>query len=58
MQSVEKTFQLTRVDKELLVKPEYDVQVCHINFHFNARVDQQRPERIFYVVCEIWLIIM
>lgn len=27
MQSVEKTFQLTRVDKELLAKQEYDVQV-------------------------------
>ncbi|KAD3337235.1 hypothetical protein E3N88_32755 [Mikania micrantha] len=26
MQSVEKTFQLTRADRELLVKPEYDVQ--------------------------------
>lgn len=27
MQSVEKTFQLTRADKDLLSKPEYDVQV-------------------------------
>lgn len=28
VQSIEKTFQLTRADKDLLTKPEYDVQVC------------------------------
>ena len=27
MQSVDRTFQLTRADKDLLSKPEYDVQV-------------------------------
>ena len=26
MQSVERTFQITRADKDLLAKPEYDVQ--------------------------------
>lgn len=30
VQSIEKTFQLTRADKDLLAKPEYDVQVCLI----------------------------
>ncbi|KAI7756624.1 hypothetical protein M8C21_021375, partial [Ambrosia artemisiifolia] len=32
MQSVEKTFQLTRAYRELLVKPEYDVQSKRINY--------------------------
>lgn len=28
MQSVERTFQLTRADKDLVSKPEFDVEVC------------------------------
>lgn len=31
VQTVERTFQLTRADKDLTLKQEYDVQVCH--FH-------------------------
>lgn len=30
MQSVEKTFHLTRADRDLLSKPEYDVQVGYV----------------------------
>lgn len=30
VQSVEKTFQLTRADRDLLLKPEYDVQVSQL----------------------------
>lgn len=35
MQSVDKTFQITRTDKDLLVKQEYDVQVIA----FTSRLD-------------------
>jgi len=33
MQSVERTFQITRADKDLLAKPEYDVQVGFCKLH-------------------------
>lgn len=41
MQSVEKTFHLTRADRDLLSKPEYDVQVGYVERfqrYFSCRV--------------------
>ncbi|KAL4592523.1 hypothetical protein LXL04_005521, partial [Taraxacum kok-saghyz] len=43
VQSVEKTFQLTRADRDLLVKPEYDVQAwCML---LNDRVPMRATNR-------------
>ncbi|XP_024982902.1 E3 SUMO-protein ligase SIZ1-like isoform X1 [Cynara cardunculus var. scolymus] len=44
MQSVEKTFQLTRVDKELLVKPEYDVQAWCMLLNDKVSYRMQWPQ--------------
>lgn len=37
VQSVERTFQLTRADKDLLVKQEYDVQVSLTTFNLMCK---------------------
>ncbi|KAF5783509.1 putative chromatin regulator PHD family [Helianthus annuus] len=44
MQSVEKTFQLTRADRELLVKPEYDVQAWCMLLNDKVSFRMQWPQ--------------
>ncbi|KAI3743208.1 hypothetical protein L1987_60914 [Smallanthus sonchifolius] len=44
MQSVEKTFQLTRADRDLLVKPEYDVQAWCMLLNDKVSFRMQWPQ--------------
>ncbi|CAH1441599.1 unnamed protein product [Lactuca virosa] len=44
VQSVEKTFQLTRVDRDLLVKPEYDVQAWCMLLNDKVSFRMQWPQ--------------
>jgi hypothetical protein len=43
VQSLEKTFQLARVDKDLLSKQEYDVQVGYINYSCMYKMTYDEP---------------
>ncbi|KAI3826514.1 hypothetical protein L1987_00562 [Smallanthus sonchifolius] len=44
MQSIEKTFQLTRADRDLLVKPEYDVQAWCMLLNDKVSFRMQWPQ--------------